>query len=171
MRAGFARPHRSHNTFLHGARTPVPRRGADPSAAEVRLNFVHQPGAFVQTPVKEVGMGNWQQDFRVEMERAEKAREEGIERRARAAARRAANVVLGEYLRRRGISPVGMTIQQRSAIVLQERDLPERARVILRHMLMRIRPTCDFPEDIDLLSEAQELAHLLLEPAPSPPVG
>ncbi len=96
------------------------------------------------------------------MERARTARAEGIERRARAAARRAANVVLGEVLRRRGISPTGMTIQQRSAILLEDPEFPDPARRILRHMLMRIRPTCDFPEDIDLLEEAQELARILL---------
>ncbi len=107
-------------------------------------------------------MGDWRQDFAVEMERARRARANGIERRARAAARRAANVVLGEVLKRRGVSPVGMTIQQRSALLLQDPDFPPRARLILRHMLMRIRPTCDFPEDIDLLQEAEELADILL---------
>ncbi len=106
-------------------------------------------------------MRRWQEEFRLEMARADKALAEGLENRARAAARRAANVVLAEYLARQG-HPMRGTIQQRAQVLFQSFHLPEDVEQVIRRMIGKVRPTCDDPVDLDLIADARWLAKTLL---------
>lgn len=106
-------------------------------------------------------MTTWQEAFRVEMDRAHKALAEGLDNRARAAARRAANVVLAEYLSRHG-RPTRGTIQQRAAVLFQSFDLPEEVEHVIRRMIGKVRLTCDEPVRVDLIADARWLARTLL---------
>ncbi len=114
---------------------------------------------------------DWQNAFRVEIARAEEARRRGREGRARAAARRAANVILGEYLRRQGIASQPLTIQVRTRLLLERAEVGDEVRAILERMTQRILPTCTAPEEMDLIADAYRLAHLLLGAEEGAPAG
>ncbi|NOX62181.1 MAG: hypothetical protein GXP42_09605, partial [Chloroflexi bacterium] len=98
--------------------------------------------------------------FDLEMQRAQAARAEGNEGRARVCARRAAGVVANEYLMRQGVNTPGMTAMERLKLLQTWPDLPPETRDIIAHMLMRVDRDYSLPPDIDLVAEAQKLAEL-----------
>ena len=106
---------------------------------------------------------NWRQKFIEEVARAEEAQREGNAGRARTAARRAANVVLQEYIRRIDPAQKRGTIQENGLRLLHTPHLHPEVYLILRHMLMRVGRDYAWPQDIDLVAEARRLSVLLLE--------
>lgn len=100
--------------------------------------------------------------FDLEMQRAQSARAEGNEGRARVAARRAAGIVAAEYLKRQGVNTPGMTALERLKLLQTWPGLPPQTRDIIAHILMRVDSDYSLPPELDLVAEAQALADYLL---------
>jgi HEPN domain-containing protein len=101
-----------------------------------------------------------------ELRLAKKSRAEGNEGRARVCARRAAGLVVAEYLRRRGeLSPERTALGRLKAL----RNRPEvspRARWVAEHMTATVTMDNELPVDADLIAEARRLAQELLGVSP-----
>ncbi len=96
-----------------------------------------------------------------EFDRAEKAREENNEGRARVCARRAAGIAAREYLNRRG-----QKVRTRSAydllkILVDDPDLPPDTRLSASNLLLQVNVEFKLPPGIDLLKEAKNLCRQL----------
>jgi hypothetical protein len=105
---------------------------------------------------------SWRARFDKEINQAETARLDGNEGKARVCARRAAGVVVHEYLRRQGTE-----LSNPSAYILLKAFLqfPQKTpaiREIVGHFLLRITPDHDLPVDADLIAEARWLAEELM---------
>jgi len=105
---------------------------------------------------------SWEIDFENELERAETARESGNEGRARVCARRAAGIVIGEYLARKGLPSPGPSAIDRLHNLVELEELPEDLREIASHFLLRINENWTLPVQVDLIAEARWLAGQLL---------
>ncbi len=90
------------------------------------------------------------------------ARASGNEGRARVCARRAAGVVAGEFLKRRGVQTADPSAYNRLRMLLTLRDIPEDVRRIVEHLLIRVTPEQQLPINADLIAEAQWLKDRLL---------
>lgn len=105
---------------------------------------------------------NWQARFQKEISRAENARLAGNEGMARVCARRAAGIVIGEYLRRQGSPAATPGAYDRLKILAERPDVSAQTREVSRHMLLRITPEHELPVEADLVAEARWLAQELL---------
>jgi len=105
---------------------------------------------------------NWRERVEAELRQAEKARLEGNEGMARVCARRAAGVIIGEYLARIGRPLAGPSAYDRLRFFYAQEDLPPRAREVASHFIERITPEHELPIEADLLAEARWLAAELL---------
>jgi hypothetical protein len=105
---------------------------------------------------------DWFRNFEDEIHRAEVARDEGNEGRARVCARRAAGIILIEYFRRRGISPPGTSVIDYLKQTRVIPGLPPRVREIAEHLLLRINSLRHLPVDTDLIDKTRQLLDLLL---------
>lgn len=108
----------------------------------------------------------WQDQFNKELDHAEAARTIGNEGKARVCARRAAGIVIGEYMRRRHISYSKTSAYDRIKYLISQESLPPEARLVLEHFLLRIDTDHNLPVDADLIGEARWLSVTLLH-APS----
>jgi hypothetical protein len=107
---------------------------------------------------------NWNIEFENELRAAETARAAGNEGKARVCARRAAGLVVAEYLQRRGLSLVtGSAIEHLKYLANQE-ELPSVVREVAVHFMLHVSAEHDLPVEADLIDEARWLAsHLLPE--------
>jgi hypothetical protein len=105
---------------------------------------------------------HWKSEYRYELDHAVEARAKGNEGMARVCARRAARILIGEYLTQRGFSNLGTSIYDLLAIFFSLRDLDEQTRQVASHFMVKVDPNHHLPEDIDLISEVQWLAKVLL---------
>jgi len=105
----------------------------------------------------------WEADYEQEIERASLARMEGNEGMARVCARRAAGIVIGEYLRRCGYSGVNTSMYDRISLFLELPHVDERAREVSRHFLMKVNPEHKLPVNTDLIQDATWLKKSLLK--------
>ncbi len=102
-----------------------------------------------------------------ELATADQARNRSNEGMARVCARRAAGVVIAEYLRQAGLQarkPSAIE-QLRMFAALPEGSLPqinEKARTIAGHFLLHLDEEHHLPVDADLVAEARWLAEWLL---------
>lgn len=108
----------------------------------------------------------WQDQFNKELDHAEAARASGNEGKARVCARRAAGIVIGEYMRRRQISFSQTSAYDRIKYLISQESLSPEARLVLEHFLLRIDTDHNLPIDADLIGEARWLSETLLH-APS----
>ena len=106
---------------------------------------------------------SWQVQFQAEISHAIAAREKGNEGMARVCARRAAGVVIGEVLRRRGFTSLPPSIYDRWQMFADIPGLPPQYKDIAAHFLVRVTPEHTLPLPVDLIAEAQQLAAILLE--------
>jgi hypothetical protein len=104
----------------------------------------------------------WKSDFEDELRKAEAARLAGNEGMARVCARRAAGIVVGEYLRRRGIEFSDPSAYERLKLLSELPGVPPSAQELARHFLVRITPQGLLPIEADLIAEARLLAQELL---------
>lgn len=95
------------------------------------------------------------------MERAKLARSKGNEGMARVCARRAAGIVIGQYLVRRGYLNLSRSAYERLSLFSSLPDVDERLKDAVKHLLLRINPEHQLPIEVDLISEAQMLAGTL----------
>ena len=105
---------------------------------------------------------DWHSRYKAELTRARSARLEGNEGMARVCARRAAGIVIGEFLLRRGLSDPGPSAYDRLTTLKSLPDVNERCKVVSEHFLVRVNPDHNLPLEVDLVSEAEWLAQELL---------
>ena len=100
--------------------------------------------------------------FDQELNMAEKARAEGNEGKARVCARRAAGIIVEQYLIRRSTPVTRSNAYTLLQTLIQINDLPDVTKEMARHFLLRITPDHTLPVEADLIAEARWLAYELL---------
>lgn len=105
---------------------------------------------------------DWQSTFENELATAVAARKSGNEGRARVCARRAAGVVIGEYLRRNAL-PAPATALDRLRLLASDPGFSSEIRKLTGRFLVRLTPDYQLPIEADLLADARRLAEILLE--------
>jgi hypothetical protein len=105
---------------------------------------------------------DWAISALIEIDQARIARIQGKEGKARVCARRAAGLVVNEYLRRRGIRIESPNALARLKYLRDMREVAPRARELAEHFLQRVTPAHELPLDTDLIQDACELAQALL---------
>ncbi len=107
---------------------------------------------------------NWQEEYKQEIARATLARRNRNEGMARVCARRAAGIVIGEYLLRQGLFNLNQSAYDRLHLFSSLPQVDERLKNISNHFLMKVNHHHNLPVDADLVNEVQWLAkELLLE--------
>lgn len=104
----------------------------------------------------------WKTQLKRELDQAEAARAGGNEGMARVCARRAAGIIIGEYLLRQGLPVPSQSAYDRLNYL---NTLPEAApevREIAGHFLLHIDTDHKLPIDADLIAEAHWLADELI---------
>ncbi len=81
---------------------------------------------------------------------------------ARVCARRAAGIVIGEYLERRGVTNLTHSAYARLSKFNDLLDVDQNLKVIAGHFLLKVDRDYKFPENIDLIAEVQLLENELL---------
>lgn len=110
-----------------------------------------------------VSRSNWEIVYLQEIHRAQTARDSGNEGMARVCARRAVGIIIGEYMRRRGLNHQGSSAYQRLKQCQSITDLNPRIRHMLEHFIVPVDHDHQLPIPADLLAEAKWLAQELLE--------
>jgi len=104
----------------------------------------------------------WEMNYEAEILQAEAARSEGNEGMARVCARRAAGIVVGEYLRRHNILIKSKSSFERMNFMLNQPEEDDDMKEILRYLLLRVTKDHTLPIDVDLIDATRKLkAHLI----------
>jgi hypothetical protein len=107
---------------------------------------------------------DWCIEYTKEIEHAFSALQAGNAGKARVCARRAAGIIIGEYLNRRGYPYPRDSAYGCLAIFISLPGVGKDYQDIANHFLLIVDRDHKLPEDIDLISDAQRLAeNLLLE--------
>ena len=104
----------------------------------------------------------WKTEYDHEIEQAVSARSRGNEGMARVCARRAAGIIIGEYLLRRGYTKPDPSAYHRLTLFNSLPEVNDEMKVITSHFLLRVSNDHTFPGQIDLISEADWLKKNLL---------
>jgi hypothetical protein len=105
---------------------------------------------------------DWSSRYHREIRRASLAHSSGNEGMARVCARRAAGVVIEEFLIRQNLDYSHNVYQNLQLLI----DLPEvksEIRLIAQHLLLRVKSDFSLPINVDLIEEAKLLAHELVQ--------
>ncbi len=81
---------------------------------------------------------------------------------ARVCARRAAGIIIGEYLIRQGYTNLTHRVYDRIAMFSDLPDLDQKYKDIANHFLIKVNPDHKLPLDADLICEAVLLETTLL---------
>jgi len=100
--------------------------------------------------------------YLAEINQAEMARSAGNEGKARVCARRAASILIDEYLHQLGIDTDSSNVYTLLKMMQVAPGIPDEVRVVTHHFLMRIKPDGTLPEDIDLIADVHWLEAKLL---------
>ena len=112
---------------------------------------------------------DWQKQVYQELDQAEAARAKGKEGMARVCARRAASIVVAEYLSRRGLPSPGPSVQDRIRALNSLPELSPQIKEVSEHFVMRVSPDYQLPIDVDLIAEARWLKEELFGNENNPP--
>ncbi len=82
---------------------------------------------------------------------------------ARVCARRAAGIVVGEYLQRHGVSILNNSAYDRLSILIEMPEVDDQCRRVCRHFLMKVNQEHKLPVEADLIREATWLENNLLD--------
>jgi hypothetical protein len=104
----------------------------------------------------------WKKHASNELAQAAAARENGNEGKARVCARRAAGLIIGEYLSRRKIPAPGPSAYDRLNLLLDLAEVSKQAREIGEHLRRRVDEDFNLPVEVDLIEETRQLAEELL---------
>jgi hypothetical protein len=104
----------------------------------------------------------WVEDYQKEIEHAEQARASGNEGMARVCARRAAGIVIGEYLTRHGYSAATHSAYERVKLFCSLPDVQQGDKDMAGHFLLRVSKDGGFAEGIDLINDVKILEKALL---------
>ncbi len=105
---------------------------------------------------------SWKLEYQNEIEHALLARSTGNEGMARVCARRAAGIVIGEYLIRQGRTTLTHSAYDRIATFNDLPDLEQKYKEIANHFLLKVNPDHKLPSEADLINEAMWLEKTLL---------
>jgi quercetin dioxygenase-like cupin family protein len=105
---------------------------------------------------------DWKTDFNNEISLAVNARREGNEGRARVCARRAAGIVIGEYISRLEMTDLDSSAYNRLKLLTTLPDIPDQVLEIANHLLSRVDKDHNLPVDADLIAEVRWLKRTLL---------
>lgn len=105
---------------------------------------------------------NWKLEYQREIEHATAVREAGNEGMARVCARRAAGIIIGEYLRRNGYTNISTSIFDQLSFFISLPGIESQCQDIASHLLMKVNSDHSLPNDVDLISDAHWLAENLL---------
>jgi hypothetical protein len=106
-------------------------------------------------------MPSWQDQYLQEIQQAKFARHSGNEGRARVCARRAASLLISEYLTRQGLPVPSPSAQDRIRYLSALPGLPPAVYEITEHLLMHVDQTFNLPAHIDLIAEVERLPQAL----------
>lgn len=109
---------------------------------------------------------SWLEQYQEEIEHAIQARQAGNEGMARVCARRAAGIVIGEYLQRNGIEVRRSSAYDRIQQFMSLNELSTELLTIAGHLSLRVTIDHQLPLEVDLISETKDLAQWLLGEAP-----
>ncbi len=104
---------------------------------------------------------SWVDEYKRELQHANSARMQGNEGMARVCARRAARIIIGEYLTRRGYTNLSSSIFDRISIFTSLPEVSEQSREVARLFLLRVTPEHSLPNDTDLLRATERLVQTL----------
>lgn len=107
-------------------------------------------------------LGTWEHRFNKELEMAERARASGNEGMARVCARRAAGIVIAEYLRLQGLELKTHSAYDYLRYLSLSPDIPSDVKNVVDHFLTRITPDYRLPVEADLIAETRWLRQRLL---------
>lgn len=96
-----------------------------------------------------------------ELEQAQKAREQGNEGQARVCARRAAGIVIKDYLTRKGIQAPSVSAYDLLNYMKKEPLLPSDLKLVAEHLTVRVTEEFKLPIDADLIAESRQLCEWL----------
>ncbi len=101
-------------------------------------------------------------DYDKEIRHAISARTQGNEGMARVCARRAAGIVIAEYLSRRGYKNINPSAFARLKLFNTLPDIDERVRIVASHFILKVSYNRNLPGNIDLINEAMWMKKTLL---------
>jgi hypothetical protein len=104
----------------------------------------------------------WKVEYKKEIEHAFLARSDGNEGMARVCARRAAGIIIGEYLYRQGYSNLSNSAYARLSLFNNLPDVDQIYKDITNHFLMKVNLDRKLPMDADLISEVIWLKNNLI---------
>jgi len=98
-----------------------------------------------------------------ELSNAMIARSMGNEGKARVCARRAAGIIIGEYLKRQGFNNLNQSAYDRLSIFNKLPNIDPYLKVISTHFLLKVNHDHELPGNVDLIAEVQTLQMSLLK--------
>jgi hypothetical protein len=104
----------------------------------------------------------WKKRATSELAQAVAARRKGNEGMARVCARRAAGLIVGEYLQRQQIPSPGPSAYDRLRLLLDLTEVPTQSRSIAEHLVRHVNQDFSLPDEYDLIEETRYLAKELL---------
>jgi hypothetical protein len=104
----------------------------------------------------------WKEIFDSELQKAESARAYGNEGRARVCARRAAGIVIREYMAKQGLAPTGPSAYDLLRDLQRIQGLSPKLYEVSEHFLAHVTTDWQLPFQADLIDEARWLAVELL---------
>jgi HEPN domain-containing protein len=109
-----------------------------------------------------VAVENWQEKYNEEIEQARSARSQGNEGKSRVCARRAAGIVITEFLARAGDLPPSGSSYDLLRWMNARPGLPAEVYQSVSKLALRVDTEYKLPEEIDLIVEAERLRKQLL---------
>jgi hypothetical protein len=104
----------------------------------------------------------WKVEYKKEVEHALAARLKGNEGMARVCSRRAAGIVIGEYLHRLGYSDSTHSAYERLSFFNNLPDIDPKYKDIINHFLLQVSMDHKLPLEADLISDVVWLEKTLL---------
>lgn len=104
----------------------------------------------------------WKDEYKNEIERAIIARSSGNEAMARVCARRAAGIVIGEYLQRCDRSNLALSAYDRISLFISLPEIRQNHKDIASHFLLKVNSNHKLPLEADLITEVIWLEKSLL---------
>jgi hypothetical protein len=105
---------------------------------------------------------SWKLELQAEIEHALQARSTGNDGMARVCARRAAGIIIGEYLLRRGFANLPHSAYNRISKFTDLPDVKKQWKDIAGHFLLKVNIDHELPLDADLIRDAMWLEKTLL---------
>ena len=104
----------------------------------------------------------WRSQLNSEFVRANRARVDGNEGRARVCARRAAGIAIREHFNRTGRLASGSSAYDLLISLVESQEISPELRQIALHLTLRVSEDFTLPADIDLIDESRQLCSQLL---------